>query len=182
MDSHVRSQLIELLSGDLDFHDQDTYAAHNFHSFPAKFPPQLPAKLIQSLTEPGDIVLDPMNGSGTTVLEAFLSGRRGIGLDIDPLAIKIGSVKVTPIDIDRVNEIGLQIVENARMSVVWQRQMLEDLLAKKWDERSLEFVNYWFSSEAQIELMALITEIERIQADSDVRNFFELCFSAIIIT
>ncbi|MBK7318006.1 DNA methyltransferase [Candidatus Villigracilis affinis] len=35
------------------------------HSFPAKFPPQLPRKFILALTQPGDIVLDTMVGSGT---------------------------------------------------------------------------------------------------------------------
>ena len=64
-----REKLVDLLSQDLDFHGQDSgYASHNFHSFPAKFPPQLPRKFIEALTAPGDVVLDPMMGSGTTVL------------------------------------------------------------------------------------------------------------------
>jgi DNA modification methylase len=77
-----RERLVDLLSQDLDFHGRDSgYASHNFHSFPAKFPPQLPRKFIEALTAPGDVVLDPMMGSGTTVLEAFLSGRRGVGVE-----------------------------------------------------------------------------------------------------
>ncbi|MBN1147544.1 MAG: hypothetical protein JXA78_09820 [Anaerolineales bacterium] len=61
---------------DLGFHQQDSsYASHNFHAFPAKFPPQLPALFIQALTDPGDLVLDPMQGSGTTTLEASLFHR-----------------------------------------------------------------------------------------------------------
>lgn len=68
-----RKDLVSLLHQDLDFHDQDSgYASHNFHSFPAKFPPQLPRTFIQDLTDPGDVVLDPMVGSGTTIVE----GRR----------------------------------------------------------------------------------------------------------
>jgi hypothetical protein len=64
-----RERLITLLSQDLDFHGQDSgYASHNFHSFPAKFPPQLPHKFIESLTASGDLVLDPMMGSGTTII------------------------------------------------------------------------------------------------------------------
>jgi len=77
-----RERLVDLLSQDLDFHGRDSgYASDNFHSFPAKFPPQLPRKFIEALTAPGDVVLDPMMGSGTTVLEAFLSGRRGVGVE-----------------------------------------------------------------------------------------------------
>lgn len=68
--------LATLLDEDLDFHDQASgYASHNFHSFPAKFPPQLPHKFIEGLTKPGDLVLDPMVGSGTTILEAVVARR-----------------------------------------------------------------------------------------------------------
>ena len=41
----------------------------------------------------GDFVLDPMMGSGTTIVEALLEGRRGIGLDIDPLALRVSQAK-----------------------------------------------------------------------------------------
>jgi hypothetical protein len=89
LDASYRSKLEKVLAGDLNFHGRDSlYASHNLHSFPAKFPPQLPRTFIKELTGPGDLVLDPMVGSGTTIVEAFLSGRRSIGFDINPLAIK----------------------------------------------------------------------------------------------
>lgn len=65
-------KLIELLQSDLDFHNRGSdYFSHNLHSFPAKFPPQLPKLFIEELTEPGEIVLDPMVGSGTTIVESI---------------------------------------------------------------------------------------------------------------
>jgi len=89
-----RETLAALLAEDLDFHSQaSNYASHNLHAFPAKFPPQLPRKFITGLTYPGDIVLDPMMGSGTTVLEAFLAARKGIGVDIDPMALRLCKMK-----------------------------------------------------------------------------------------
>jgi len=58
--------LSELLQSNLDFHDQKSnYSSHNVHSFPAKFPPQLPKLFIDKLSAPEDVVLDPMVGSGT---------------------------------------------------------------------------------------------------------------------
>lgn len=40
-------RLAELLGGDLDFHGKNSaYASHNYHAFPAKFPPQLPRLFI----------------------------------------------------------------------------------------------------------------------------------------
>ncbi len=97
-----QEKLFKLLSSDLNFHDENNkYTLHNFHSFPAKFPPQLPNKFIMALTEPNDSVLDPMMGSGTTILEACLCGRHGIGCDIDPLSILISQIKVANIDIKK---------------------------------------------------------------------------------
>ncbi|MEA3335353.1 MAG: NgoMIV family type II restriction endonuclease [Chloroflexota bacterium] len=96
-------KLAALLAQDLDFHGQDSgYASHRFHSFPAKFPPQLPRKFIDGLTRPGDVVLDPIMGSGTTIVEAYLAGRRAAGFDIDPLALLVTRAKVTPLSAERV--------------------------------------------------------------------------------
>ena len=49
---------------------------------PAMFPEQLAADHIISWSNPGDIVLDPMCGSGTTCKMALKLGRRFIGIDI----------------------------------------------------------------------------------------------------
>src|SRR3990172_7779568 len=103
-----------LVSCDLDFHEQDSsYSTHNFHAFPAKFPPQLPRLFIESLTSPGDVVLDPMQGSGTTILEAILSARSGIGFNIDPLSVLVTKAKSTPLDKEKVARIAEEILANA---------------------------------------------------------------------
>jgi DNA modification methylase len=175
-------KLIRLLSEDLNFQNQNgSYASHDIHSFPAKYPPQLPNKFISELTCPGDIVLDPMAGSGTTVLEAFLYGRRGIGFDIDPLALLISQVKVAPLDIGQVSQTGNMILVRASSGLKEKREQLTQILEKRWDPKTKEFVDYWFAQETQIELMALLTEIEKI-SDPTIKAFFQLVFSAIIIT
>lgn len=50
----------------------------------AKFPLELPLRLIRLLSSPGDIVLDPFLGSGTTALAAIATGRQYIGIEIMP--------------------------------------------------------------------------------------------------
>ena len=47
----------------------------------AMYPSELPMRLIKMYTEPGDIVLDPFVGTGTTVSEARKLGRVGIGVE-----------------------------------------------------------------------------------------------------
>ena len=48
----------------------------------AVFPEGLPEWFIKLFTQPGDTVLDPFMGSGTTVIVANRMGRNGIGIDI----------------------------------------------------------------------------------------------------
>lgn len=181
-DQPYPEKLKYLLSDDMDFHNQSSgHASHNFHSFPAKFPPQLPRRFIESLTAPGEAVLDPMMGSGTTLLEAFFLGRYAVGFDIDPLSLLLTKAKVTSLDARRVAQVGKRIVENAKLAVANNHYELEKELAKRWDLKTLDFVNYWFAFETQIALLALIKEITRI-SEEPFKSFFELAFSAIIIT
>jgi modification methylase len=51
---------------------------------PGKMLPNLAAQAISSFTAPGDLVFDPMCGSGTTLVEAMHLGRDAIGIDIEP--------------------------------------------------------------------------------------------------
>ena len=63
--------------------------AHSIHevSYRACFKPQLPEFFIRRLTSPGEIVLDPFMGRGTTPVEAGLQNRRAFGNDINPLSV-----------------------------------------------------------------------------------------------
>ena len=49
---------------------------------PAMFPEELPRRVIKLFSYRGDLVLDPINGAGTTTLVARRLGRRFIGIDI----------------------------------------------------------------------------------------------------
>ena len=62
---------------------------HGFHSYPARLHPGTAASLIAGLSAPDATVLDPFCGSGTSLVEARLLGRRGIGSDLNPLALEL---------------------------------------------------------------------------------------------
>ena len=176
-----REKLAALLEGELNFHGEDSgYASHDLHAFAAKFPPQLPRAFIRGLTYPGDIVLDPMMGSGTAVVEALLEDRHGVGLDIDPLALRLSRVKTMPLDIDLLRRAGDQVISRAT-TLLFDRETLEGSLSGRFDERTQAFVDYWFLPTTQLELMALVLAIQDVP-DTAVRRFLDLTFSSAIVT
>ena len=175
-------QFVEsLLQTDLDFKSADgQYASHNYHSFPAKFPPQLPAKFIRALTSPGDAVLDPMMGSATTLVEARLVMRRAAGFDIDPLAVRLARVKTTSYDGALLESRISEILSRAAHAFRVEQNRLATTLDSKWNEKTRRFIEYWFAPTTQLELLALAEQIERLENDS-VRTFFEVALSSTII-
>ncbi len=61
---------------------------------PAPFPVELPQRLIELYTFSGDVVLDPFLGSGTTVVAAHRTGRRGVGFDLDPAYVDLARARL----------------------------------------------------------------------------------------
>lgn len=182
MNEDYLQKMISVLSQDFSFYNKASgYASHSFHPFPAKFPPQLPRTFIAELTSANEIVLDPMVGSGTTILEASLLGRHGIGFDIDPLALLISQVKVRRFNKYQLDQIGNEIIKGAFTSVEEDAKNLATELENRWDLKTRAFIDYWFAPGIQLELLALINEIEKINDDS-IKAFFRLTFSSVIIT
>ena len=177
----ARERLIALLAGELNFHGEgSSYASHDLHAFAAKFPPQLPRAFIRGLTNPGDIVLDPMMGSGTAVVEALLEGRRAIGLDIDPLALRLSQAKTTPLDPETVQRAGHRAISRAT-ALLADRGRLDRELTTRFDKTTKAFIDYWFVPRTQRELMGLLLAIRGV-TDELTRRFLELTFSSIIVT
>ncbi|MFD2415347.1 TRM11 family SAM-dependent methyltransferase [Amycolatopsis pigmentata] len=56
---------------------------------PAKMLPAVAAHAIAHYTEPGDLVLDPMCGIGTTLVEAVHLGRRAVGIEYEPHWVEV---------------------------------------------------------------------------------------------
>lgn len=180
--SLLQMKLKHLLTQDLGFHNESKpHGLHNFHAFPAKFPPQLPKLFINELTQRGDVVLDPMLGSGTTVIESVLAGRQGFGFDIDPLALRICKAKTTTLNPTEVCIVGQEVIEKAQRVLDRYPGSLEKKFSSRFDDKTREFMAYWFLPQTILELMALLNEIEKVEDDA-IRRFLELSFSAVIIT
>lgn len=69
-----------------------TECSNRNHS--AVFPVDLPKWFIRLFTEPGDTVLDPFIGSGTTAVAAIQLARNYIGIDLNPEYVRISRARV----------------------------------------------------------------------------------------
>jgi len=70
------------------FPERGDWATHK-GNYRGNWAPQIPRNLILHYTQPGDWVLDPMVGSGTTLVECRLLGRNGIGIDVNFQALML---------------------------------------------------------------------------------------------
>ena len=72
-----------------------SHALHGLHPYKGKFYPQLARSLLNIADlSPGSVVLDPFAGCGTTLLEASMLGLRGVGLDLNPMAVLVANTKL----------------------------------------------------------------------------------------
>lgn len=121
-----------------------TYLTHGLHEYKGKFYPQLVRSLVNYAGVSSGVLLDPFCGSGTTTLEAFLIGLRGVGVDLNPLAAFIARTKVSvlcesPDDVvSTIDRLERRLAIDARRSDVRFELPNEEYLRKWFDVVTLE--------------------------------------------
>lgn len=149
-----------------------TILTHGLHKYPAKFFPELPRWLIKRYSNEGNIVLDPFAGSGTTNVEALLTKRYSIGIDVDPFSRYLSKVKTTPLEVHELKsaqEELLRLILDFRPSLINER-----------DIPKFPYRDNWFNKEITVELAYIKKMIETLDVDRPIKNFFRICFSSII--
>ncbi|HEX4324289.1 MAG TPA: DNA methyltransferase, partial [Gaiellaceae bacterium] len=81
-----------------------TKHVHRLHPYHGKFIPQLVEVLLDRYFAPGDHVLDPFAGSGTTLVQALESGLDATGVDIAAFNCLLMRVKTAPYDLADLQE------------------------------------------------------------------------------
>lgn len=119
--------------------------AHSLHeiSYRACFKPQLPRFFIERYTRPGDCVLDPFMGRGTTPLEAALLDRIPFGGDINPLSVLLTRPRLNPprlIDVKNLLD---------SLSLDWSGPIREDLLVFYHPDtlREITALRHWLAEQ-----------------------------------
>jgi site-specific DNA-methyltransferase (adenine-specific) len=75
----------------------------------ATFPPKLVEQCLLLSSRPGDVVLDPFLGAGTTALVAIEHGRPFLGIELNPRYVEIFRRRIAPVRLmleRRIEEIG----------------------------------------------------------------------------
>jgi DNA methylase len=164
---------------------------HYLFRFPAKFHPPVVRCLIDRYTKRGDTILDPFCGSGTLLVEAVLSKRNALGLDVDPVAAFISRVKSTPLSPDTVERDFTRLRDKLsgirRPDREYDRLMHEDLLAssirryrRKLRIPDIPNIGHWFRIYVVLDLARLRCAIECGGFAPRVREFFLACFASVI--
>jgi DNA modification methylase len=108
-----------------DFPSRGRWAVHK-GNYRGNFPPELPRNLILRYTSKGGLVLDPFVGGGTTLIEAWLTDRKSVGLDISPLAVQMSKKMIEEMGILSKNEPNGHLIDDYKPIIV--RDDVRDIL------------------------------------------------------
>jgi hypothetical protein len=119
-------------------------------------------------------------GSGTTLVEAIVHGRRAYGTDINPVAVLITKAKTTPIEPQKLerkvsslrNAIKHHLVDENKQALL----LKEDLTVMLPNNRRID---YWFPERQKHDLSIILSAVTSIE-DEDIRNFLLCAFSNIL--
>ncbi len=148
------------------------YATHGLFRYFGKFPPLVARHLINEYTLPGDTVLDPMIGCGTTAVEALLLKRNCLGIDVNPLGVLLARVKCRRISADKA----LAALSSV-MARVARRHAKSRPDASRWPQTIN--TEHWFLPETCHWLQLLREAIDEID-DEPERELLRVAFAGII--
>ena len=142
---------------------------------------------IMNFTQPGDLILDSFGGSGVTLIEALMLGRKAIHIDLNPMANFLVSSLIAPVDINELTnefeKIKKKFLKNCPKNKDEIHLALEKYpypkniqLSKDADVSSIEEL---FTKKQLAQLAYLKYLICRI-ADENIRNSLLLSFSSTV--
>lgn len=77
---------------------------YGMHKYWGKKPFNVVSEFIERYSKEGDVVLDSFCGSGVTIIEAVKLNRRAVGIDLNPIAIKLTKASIKTVDEDKITK------------------------------------------------------------------------------
>ena len=180
-----KEELFRLQKVDWAFEESDTqYLTHNYHPYPARFIPQIPSKLIQCLSEPGEWVFDPFCGAGTTLVEATLLGRNCIGNDLNPIGVLVSKVKSNLVSVEDKPALENLIadIEGYYERTTDTPSLIPNLsVIPEYNLPDIPNREHWFTPTVQEELGILLARIDLLSSQF-LADFCRVAISAILVS
>lgn len=144
-----------------------------FNKYPTRYISAVPRFAILKYSRPGDIVLDPFCGSGTTAIEALLQGRNALSIDIDPFARLLIKVKTT-----RYSAEDICFLDHVLSSIY---ESIDGIPTENYPLPEIQNIDKWFTKETQQNLSFLKSRIyDLASCNEKIRDFLLVVFAAII--
>ncbi len=154
-----------------------SYITHGYYTYPAKFIPQLASRIIKECSAKNDIVIDPFMGSGTTVVEAIVNHRIGIGTDINEIAALLSKVKTTPIEYSLLSGEFSNLMEQLQSKL--NGNFATELAEIKEHTAIHTRIDYWFKPHIRDRLLIILRTILALE-NADIKDFFLIVFAQIL--
>lgn len=148
------------------------------HPFPARMAPSIVLDVLPKAGKSLNI-LDPMSGSGTTLVCARSKGHHAIGCDTDPLALLISRTWCADVEPRNIKLRANLVLQRAK--TLSNKMHYEDSYPKKADDETRRFIDFWFDAENRRQLAGLSICISRVQSKTE-RTLLWCAFSRMIIT
>jgi hypothetical protein len=149
-------------------------SVHTIHWFPGNFIPQIPSALIQVLSEPGDVVLDPFGGSGTTGVEALRLGRRAVISDRISACVLIAGAKIALI----AGALDRRVRDELLNQLTFDHECRSDQTGRRGEGGSIE-LNTWFAPDTLAQLRYIWSLLQR-QGSPATRKVLSVLFSDVL--
>ena len=143
---------------------------HGIHTYPAMMLPQIAKRIIEEYGSDKSTVFDPFCGSGTVLVEGVLNYMNAYGVDINPLAVLISEVKITPINVDLLLE-ECEKIEHRLRNVLFGQEKIDAVETPKFFN-----IEYWFKPSVIKQLAYIKCIIDEIEEES-IKKFFLIAFS-----
>lgn len=162
---------------DWDFSDtvSHKYSSNALHWYPGTFVPQIPSYLVQMLSSPGAMVLDPFAGSGTTGFEAARLSRKAILIDRNPASISVMRGKLAVVS-GRSSEVLLRCLDRFAFGISITTSPAHPTSAGQNPK-----LEKWFHKETLSQLRRIWGMIEAIE-DQYGRDALEMIFSDVLFS
>ena len=175
----VRNRTTELVPDRLPNRRCLRYASHGLHEYRGKFFPQLVRSLANiAKVQEGGLILDPMCGSGTTIVEAKSFGRRAVGFDMNPLSVFVSDVKCRALEFDPEELINAYTkLEHAIASS--NHASPEYSWKTRYPQKDQEYLENWFTRECLEDIGNILSLLDDFE-NKNLRDFFRVCLSNVL--